>query len=218
MRVWLIAGAAQGPGAAIAFSALKAGDTVLASDLDVDALHRSHGPHPGLHSVPMAVITGSQAGEAVDRAVDALDRVDVLVNAAVSMSPGCPAAIGAPEGVPELDLWNCETLLRMVAFTRTVLPRMRQRRFGRVVNLLPACGPALGVGSELEATRFAVEAISDTVNRELSAWCIRAMTVEGAQFGIESIGHAPSRDAVAAARSVEEVLRRIHAFVDATED
>ncbi|WP_323055803.1 SDR family NAD(P)-dependent oxidoreductase, partial [Paucibacter sp. PLA-PC-4] len=206
MRVWLITGADQGPGAAIAFSALKSGDTVLASASDVDALHRRHGPHPGLHPVPVAALTGSRASGAVARAVEPLDRVDVLVNAAALMRPGHPDAVGSSQGMPELNLGSCETLLRMLASTRAVLPQMRQRRFGRVVNLLPACGRALGVGSELAATRFAVEAISDTVNREMSAWCIRAMTVEGAQFDVQPAGNAAPREDVEATRSVQEVL------------
>src|ERR1700752_2861582 len=81
-KVWFITGAGSGIGAATARAALKAGDRVVATGRNLDKVRRALNDVAGddLAFVRLDVADDAQATPAVDAAVKAFGRIDVLVN------------------------------------------------------------------------------------------------------------------------------------------
>jgi short-subunit dehydrogenase len=84
----------------------------------------------------------------------------------------------------------------LLKITRAFLPRMRERRSGRVINVSSVVGrvafPGLGVYS---ATKFAVEALSDALRMELAGFGVSVVVIEP-NFVATNLG-IPSHDQAA---------------------
>lgn len=100
--------------------------------------------------------------------------VDILINNA-GYAEG-----GALEDIPleRLKMQFDTNVFGLVAVTQAIVPYMRARRHGKVINISSVLGkvsiPLLGAYS---ATKHAVEAISDALRVELSAFGIQVVTV-----------------------------------------
>jgi NAD(P)-dependent dehydrogenase (short-subunit alcohol dehydrogenase family) len=126
-----------------------------------------------------------QVAEAVRRAEEHFGGIDVLVN---------NAGIGYFSAVEESDEADVRRMFEINFFglarmTRAVLPGMRKRRSGHIVNIASICGlaayPSLG---DYSATKFAVEGLSECLALEVGALGIRVMLVEPSGFRTEWAG------------------------------
>jgi NADP-dependent 3-hydroxy acid dehydrogenase YdfG len=112
--------------------------------------------------------------------------VDVLVNNAGFALSG-PIEILAGADVQRQFATNVFGLLTM---TRTVLPAMRARRSGRIINISSLVGrttfPGMGVYG---ATKYAVEALSDALRQEVAGFGIKVVIIEPG-FVATSLGEA----------------------------
>jgi NADP-dependent 3-hydroxy acid dehydrogenase YdfG len=112
--------------------------------------------------------------------------VDVLVNNAGFALSG-PIEVLADADVRRQFATNVFGLLTM---TRTVLPSMRARGAGRVINISSFVGrttfPGMGVYG---ATKYAVEALSDALRQETAGFGIRVIIIEPG-FVATSLGEA----------------------------
>jgi len=81
-KVWFITGAGSGIGAATARAAVKAGDRVVATGRNLDKVRKALGDIAGESVVFIALNVSSeaQAKAAVEGAVNAFGRIDVLVD------------------------------------------------------------------------------------------------------------------------------------------
>lgn len=79
-RIWMITGAARGIGAKIAGAALAAGDAVVATARDANAIATRFGDGPSVHPLRPDVTDEAQATAAVEAAVARFGRIDVLIN------------------------------------------------------------------------------------------------------------------------------------------
>ena len=190
-RVWLVTGCSSGFGAAIARAALAAGDGVVATARRTEALDelRAAGAQPAALDVTDPA--------AVDRVVgDALaehGRIDVLVN---------NAGIGAVGAVEELTLDELRTVFEVmffgaVALTKAVLPHMRERGAGTIVQISSMGGQVVypGYGAYC-ATKFALEAFSEALAAEGAPLGIRVVIFEPGAFrtGLMGGGMVRSRE------------------------
>lgn len=113
------------------------------------------------------------------RAVEEVERVEgavgVLVNNAGYAQPGAIEAVPMDRVRKQFET-NVFGLIRM---TQLVLPRMREQRWGRIINLSSMGGrltfPGLGY---YHATKYAVEALSDALRFELRGFGIHVVIVE----------------------------------------
>jgi len=179
-RVWLITGASSGFGRAIAEAALAAGDTVVAAARRPAALEDLVSAAPGrAEALALDVTDADSIDSAVGEVLDRHGRVDVLVNNAGR------GAIGAAEETTDSELRELMDLhfFGPAALTRAVLPGMRERRSGAVVQMSSMGGrfsfPAVGAYS---ATKFALEGWSEALAKEVERFGVRVLIVEPGAF------------------------------------
>jgi NADP-dependent 3-hydroxy acid dehydrogenase YdfG len=164
----LITGAATGFGRDTAETLAVAGHRVFASMRDIAG--RNQGAAAALRGKGVNVVELDVTDDAsVERAVAAVladgGRIDVLVNNAGLASAGVSEAFTADQAQV---LFNTN-VLGIIRTTRAVLPAMRAARDGLIVNVGSILGrvtfPFFGIYG---ATKFAVEALTDSYRYELS--------------------------------------------------
>jgi NAD(P)-dependent dehydrogenase (short-subunit alcohol dehydrogenase family) len=178
-RVWMITGAARGIGARIAEAALAQGDAVVATSRDAASVQKRFPAGDALQALPLDVTDETQAAAAVQAALARFGRIDVLVNNAGYGLLGAVEEATADE-VRRLYDTNVFGLLNV---TRAVLPSMRERRGGRVVNISSLGGYQSGPGFGVYcSTKFAVEGLSEALHAELAPLGIHVTVVEPGYF------------------------------------
>jgi len=181
-RVWFVTGAARGIGARIVDAALAQGDAVVATSRDASTLEQRFGAQPGLLAVALDVTSEAQSAAAVAAALARFGRIDVLVNNAGFGLLGAVEEASADE-VRRLYETNVFGLLNV---TRAVLPAMRARRSGHVINLSSVGGYRSGAGFGVYcSTKFAVEGLTEALHAELQPLGIHATVVEPGYFRTE---------------------------------
>ncbi|WP_411880925.1 oxidoreductase [Polaromonas sp. YR568] len=178
-RVWMITGAARGIGARIAEAALAQGDAVVATSRDAAAVQKRFTAGDALLALPLDVTDEAQAATAVRAALARFGRIDVLVNNAGYGLLGAVEEATADE-VRRLYDTNVFGLLNV---TRAVLPSMRERRSGHVVNISSLGGYQSGPGFGVYcSTKFAVEGLTEALHAELAPLGIHVTVVEPGYF------------------------------------
>jgi NAD(P)-dependent dehydrogenase (short-subunit alcohol dehydrogenase family) len=179
-RVWLITGASSGFGRAIAEAALAAGDIVVAAARRTDALADLVASAPEcVTALALDVTDNDRINAAVAEVLDGHGRIDVLVNNAGR------GAIGAAEETTDSALRDLMDLhfFGPAALTRAVLPGMRDRGSGAIVQMSSMGGrftfPGVGAYS---ATKFALEGWSEALAKEVERFGIRVLIVEPGAF------------------------------------
>jgi NAD(P)-dependent dehydrogenase (short-subunit alcohol dehydrogenase family) len=179
-RVWLITGCSAGFGREIALAALAAGDQVMATARRPETL-------AGLASIggdrvsttALDVTDPASIDAAVKATLAAFGRVDVLVNnAGYSM-------LGAVE---ETSMEQLRAIMEVnffgtVAVTKAVVPVLREQGRGTVVQMSSLGGrltfPGMGA---YDATKHAIEALSEALSTELAPLGVRVLLVEPGMF------------------------------------
>ena len=179
MKTWFITGASRGFGLRVARLALAKGDNVVATARRVAAAAEVLGEQPNLLALPLDVTDETQAQGAVDAAVARFGAIDVLLN---------NAGYGLLGAVEEATADEVERLYRTNVFgllnvTRAVLPHMRSRRLGRILNISSIGGyrGAAGFGV-YSSTKFAVEGLSEALHAELAPLGIHVTVIEPGYF------------------------------------
>jgi NAD(P)-dependent dehydrogenase (short-subunit alcohol dehydrogenase family) len=184
--VWLVTGTSQGFGQEIVRVALSRGDNVIATSRNpkkVAATFESAGDR--LLAIYLDFSNDQQVKETVAGAAERFGRIDVLVNNAGH------GLLGAVEEAQDSEIngvfeTNVFGLLRV---TRAVLPFLRKQRRGHVVNLSSIGGlvglPEWGI---YNATKFAVEGISEALAAELAPLGIGVTVVEPGPFRTDFLG------------------------------
>lgn len=186
--VWLITGASSGLGRALAEAVLEAGNTVVVTARNIRALDNLVEKFPKNAVAARLDVTDPETiKQVVEQTEERFGRIDVLVNAA---GYGYLAAIeeGEDDGVRAQFETNVFGLL---AVTKSVLPGMRARRSGCIVNFSSLGGlvafPATGY---YHATKFAVEALSESLFKEVSPLGIKVLIVEPGAFRTDWAGRS----------------------------
>ena len=175
-KVWFITGAGSGIGAATARAALKAGDRVIATGRNLDKVRNALSDVAGdrLAFVQLDVASEAQAKAAVDEAMKAFGRIDVLVNNAGYSLLGNFEELSTTEieGLISTNLYG------VIHVMRAVLPVMRRQRSGRIINISSLAG-VMGFKhcSAYSAAKFAVEGLSLSVAEEVEQFGIRIVAV-----------------------------------------
>ncbi|MEU4153466.1 SDR family NAD(P)-dependent oxidoreductase [Streptomyces sp. NPDC026659] len=179
-RVWLVTGASSGFGRALAEAAVAAGDTVIGTARRPEALADLVDAHPDLVEAVALDVTDGERVDAV--AADVLaryGRVDVLVNNAGRTQ------VGAFEETTDRELRDLFELhvFGPARLTRALLPRMRERGDGAIVNISSYGGQLSFAGfSAYSATKAALEQLSEGLADEVAPFGVKVLIVEPGAF------------------------------------
>jgi NAD(P)-dependent dehydrogenase (short-subunit alcohol dehydrogenase family) len=169
----LITGCSSGIGHATAEHLAGRGFDVYATARSVDSLAELQAR--GCKSLALDVTDDESARAAVQRIESEAGGVDVLVNNAGY------GRSGAVESVP-IDDVRAQFETNVIGYLRMahlVLPGMRERRSGRIVNVSSVAGRVTMPGSGVySASKFAIEAISDALRYEVGGFGIRVVVIQ----------------------------------------
>ena len=178
----LITGSSTGFGRDTAETLARAGHTVFASMRNPQAQNRDHAQalrKNGIEIVELDVSSDTSVERAVKEVLVRTHRIDVLVNNAGIASAGVTEAF-TPDQAKVVFNTNVVGLLRT---SRSVLPAMRQQGDGLIINIGSILGrvtfPFFGIYG---ASKFAVEALTDSLRYEVSQLGIDVVLVQPSAF------------------------------------
>lgn len=195
-KVWLITGANSGFGRAFADAAIAQGDVVVAAARRVETLDDLVAAHPDQVDAVALDVTDTAAIDTVVRDVaERHGRIDVLVNNAGRTH------VGSVEETDDAELRSLFDvhLFGPAALTRAVLPHMRARRSGAIVQLSSVGGQMSMAGfGAYSATKFALEGLSEALAAEVRPLGIDVLIVEPGAFRTSLFGNrSMSADGIA---------------------
>jgi NAD(P)-dependent dehydrogenase (short-subunit alcohol dehydrogenase family) len=185
-RVWLITGANSGFGRAITEAAVAAGDVAVATARRVASLDALAAAHPGqVEALPLDVTDAAAIDAVVRDVIGRHGRIDVLVNNAGR------SHVGAAEETTDAELRDLFEVhvFGPAALIRAVLPHMRSRRSGSIVQISSMGGQLSFAGfGAYSATKFALEGMSEALADEVRPLGIKVLIVEPGAFRTELFG------------------------------
>lgn len=186
--VWFITGCSTGFGRELAQYLLQAGYRVVITARKPEQIEAlAAGYESQALVLELDVTVPQQITDATRAAEQHFGRIDVLVNNAGVGYFGAfeESDIAAVRRMFEINVWG------LTEMTRAVLPGMRKRRSGTIVNLSSIGGitafPAL---SFYNATKFAVEALSESLSQEVEPLGIKVLLVEPGPFRTDWAGRS----------------------------
>ena len=187
-RVWFITGASTGFGRLLAEEVLKAGGKVVATARKLDNVADLEKKYPQTaQALSLDVTDARQVDSAVAQAFARFGRVDVLVNNAGYGVAGAIEEVSEAEFMPMFET-NVFGLLRV---TRAFLPHLRKQRSGHILNLSSIGGVVAGPGIGFyNATKFAVEGLSEALAAELAPLGIHVTIIEPGPFRTDFLGRS----------------------------
>jgi NAD(P)-dependent dehydrogenase (short-subunit alcohol dehydrogenase family) len=199
--VWFITGCSTGFGHELAKLVLARGwrAVVTARDASRVAELVQGAEERGL-ALSLDVVDAAQVKDAVKQAEDRFGRIDVLVNNA---GYGYQASIEEGED-DEIRAQFDANVFGLFALTRAVLPGMRERRQGHILNITSVAGFVGFPGSGYyAASKHAVEGFSDALAAEGAPLGIKVTCVEPGPFRTDWAG-----------RSLKQTPNRIEAYAE----
>lgn len=213
-KTWIITGSARGLGRAILTAVLENGDNVLATARDTAQLADLKARYGDrLEPFALDVTDEVRTAEAAAAAIAAFGQIDVLVN---------NAGYGHFEAFEQKSTADfraeVETnLFGVVNMTRAVLPAMRERRSGHILNISSVGGRVGTPGvSAYQAAKWAVGGFTEVLRGEVAHLGIRIASLEPGGMRTdwaETAGNAATGGVLPDyAVSVGATLERIRAY------
>ncbi|MER5771636.1 oxidoreductase [Streptomyces sp. NPDC001985] len=185
-EVWFVTGATSGLGRAIAEDALAAGHTVIGTARRPERLAGLIAAYPDrLEAVGLDVTDGQEIDSVAADVLARYGRVDVLVNNAGRTQ------VGAFEETTDRELRDLFELhvFGPAQLTRALLPQMRERGSGAIVNISSFGGQLSFAGfSAYSATKAALEQLSEGLADEVTPFGISVLIVEPGAFRTNLFG------------------------------
>jgi NAD(P)-dependent dehydrogenase (short-subunit alcohol dehydrogenase family) len=193
MSTWLITGSSSGLGRDLARAVLDAGHNAVVTARNADSVRDLAEAYPDRAlAVALDVTDSAQVAAAVHEGEERFGGVDVLVN---------NAGYGYRAAVEEGDEADVATLFATnvfgpVALIKAVLPGMRARRNGAIVNISSIGARICPAGSGYyAATKAALEGLSSSLRKELAPLGIAVVAVEPGGFRTDFAGRSLQQSA-----------------------
>ena len=181
----LITGASTGFGRDTAETLAHAGHNVFASMRDPINKNRVHAEAlqaKGIQVVELDVTNTKSVERAVAAVVTKAGHIDVLINNAGVASAGVSEAFTDEQATALFDV----NVIGLHRVTRAVLPTLRNQRDGLIINIGSVLGrvtfPFFGIYG---ASKFAVEALTDSFRYEVSQFGIDVVLVQPSAYPTE---------------------------------
>ena len=185
---WFITGVSTGFGAALADLLLQKDDKVAATFRHQDQADEftQRAGDQGIGLV-CDVTDEAQVKQAIKDAIDALGHLDVVVNNAGYGSLGSIEETDAAEVNHQFDV----NVFGPLHVLRAVLPHLRQRKSGHVLNITSIGGlktfPGVGI---YNASKFALEAIGESLAQQVKPLGIQVTNIEPSGFRTDWAGRS----------------------------
>jgi NAD(P)-dependent dehydrogenase (short-subunit alcohol dehydrogenase family) len=187
-KVWLITGSSTGFGRSLTEAVLKHGDRVVATARKPEQLNDLVDQYPETAKAFRLDVTDPQnISEVVDFALKTFGQIDVLVNNAGYGTIGAIEEV-SDEAIQRQFDTNVFGALKMM---RAVLPLMRKRRSGHILNLSSVGGfVSFGATGIYCGTKFALEGLSEALSKEVEPLGIKVTIVEPGAFRTDFNGRS----------------------------
>ena len=173
---WLITGCSSGIGREIALAALAKGHKVAVTARKPSAVEEIAASYPDQVIAPALDVTDrDRVAQVVRETESAFGRIDVLVNNA---GYGYMAAVeeGEDDEVRRMFDTNYFGAVDMI---KAVLPGMRSRRSGHIINISSMTGLVANPPNiYYSSSKFALEALTEGLSKELAPFGIRVTAIE----------------------------------------
>jgi NAD(P)-dependent dehydrogenase (short-subunit alcohol dehydrogenase family) len=187
-KVWLITGCSTGFGRALAIEVLAQGYAVAVASRNIIDVEDIVSKYPATAlAVTLDVTLATEVIAAVNKTIDHFGQIDVLVNNA---GIGYFGAIEESEEAEVRRMFeiNVFGLARMI---QEVLPHMRKRRTGHILNIASIGGlrsfPGVGF---YNATKYAVDGLSESLSKELAPLDIKVTIIAPSGFRTDWAGRS----------------------------
>lgn len=190
-KVWFITGTSKGFGRVWAQAALARGDRVAATARNVDALSalaERYGDR--VATLTLDVTDKRQVEDAIREAHGRFGRLDVVVNNAGYGLFGAVEEVSESEARAQIET----NLFGALWVTQAALPIMRAQRSGHIIQVSSIGGvnafPTVGL---YHASKWGLEAFSQSLAAEVSAFGIKVTIVEPGGFATDWGGSSAQR-------------------------
>ncbi|MDF7813231.1 oxidoreductase [Hymenobacter sp. YC55] len=187
---WFITGVSTGFGKELAEYCLSKGDKVAATfrkQEQADEFTQKAGENG--RGLVCEVTDEQQVKQAIADAIQVLGHIDVVVNNAGYGSMGSIEEISAQEVQRQFDV----NVFGPLHVLRAVLPHLRERKSGHVLNITSIGGlktfPGVGV---YNASKFALEAIGESLAQQVKPLGIHVTNIEPSGFRTDWAGRSAS--------------------------
>ena len=175
-KVWLVTGSSSGLGRKIAEAVLGSGDLLVATARDpghLEDLAGQYGDH--VRTTPLDVTDESAADAAVQVAMNAFGRLDVVVNNAGygDVAPFEQLSSDRFKAVMDTNFYG------VVHVTRAALPIMRRQKSGYILQI-SSLGGRLGLAgsSAYHAAKWAVGGFTESLAQEVAPFGVKVCALE----------------------------------------
>jgi NAD(P)-dependent dehydrogenase (short-subunit alcohol dehydrogenase family) len=188
MSTWLITGCSTGLGRALAEAVIGAGHNAVVTARDVGRVaDLAQGSEARVLALALDVTDSVQVTNTVSQAEEKFGGIDVLVNNA---GYGYRAAVEEGDEADIRKLFETQ-FFGAVAMIKAVLPGMRARRSGAIVNISTIGVQLMPAGSGYyAASKAALEAMSGSLYGELKPLGISVIVVEPGAFRTDFAGRS----------------------------
>ncbi len=175
-KVWLVTGSASGLGRHIAEAVLASGDRLVATARDprrLDDLAAKYGDQ--VRTAPLDVADEDNAHAAVQVAVEAFYRLDVVVNNAGygDIAPFEQLSSERFKGLIDTNFYG------VVNMTRAALPVMRRQKSGCILQISSVGGRLARPGSAgYHAAKWAVGGFTESLAQEVAPFGVKVCALE----------------------------------------
>ncbi|WNF34813.1 oxidoreductase [Aeribacillus composti] len=219
--VAFVTGASSGFGLLTSIALVREGYRVLASMRDLDkrgrleAAAKEAGVTDRIEIIQLDVTDFSAAETVIQNVIEDYGQIDLLVNNAGYAAGGFTEELAVEEWQRQFET----NFFGLVAVTKAVLPSMRARRSGKVVNISSISGrigfPSMG---PYVASKFAVEGFSESLRLEMLPYGVHVVLIEPGSYkteiwskGLDAVSVNPDSPYV---KEMEKILKYVNHVAD----
>jgi short-subunit dehydrogenase len=172
-KVILVTGASAGMGMEMARELQRDGNIVYGAARRIERMENLR--QFGVKIIPLDVTDDASMINAINQIIKNEGRIDVLINNAGFGSYGAveDVAINDAKYQLEVNVFGAARLMQLV------LPYMREQQYGCIINISSIGGKfAMPLGGWYHASKFAIEALSDSLRNEVAQFGIDVVVIE----------------------------------------
>ena len=172
-KVILVTGASSGIGKETAQTLISEGHIVYGAARRVEKMQ--YLVQAGGHALKMDITNNQQIQSVVEKILSEQSRIDVLVNNAGYAVYGAVEEVSLDDARHQFEV----NLFGLAALTQKILPHMRQRQSGLIINVSSIGGKVYTpLGAWYHATKHALEGWSDSLRVETKKFGIKVSIIE----------------------------------------